>query len=292
MSGPRRFVDLHAHTTASDGSAPPAEVVRMADALGLAAVAVTDHDTTAGLGEARAAAASLAELRLVPGLEVSAACEAGTMHLLGLGIDEDAPAVRELTAWYRSAREERNPKILARLRAMGVPIDMEDVLAVAGRGAPGAARIVSRVHIAEALRRKGFVASADEAFARYIGSGAPAYVAKARRDPGDVIAAIRAGGGAAVLAHPVQLGCEDAGRLEALVRRLRDAGLDGIEVYHGDHTDAQTRGYLDLARRLGLLVTGGSDFHGAAKPGVRLGRPRVPISVVAEPWASRWFGDR
>ncbi len=285
----RRFVDLHTHSTASDGGFGPAEVVRLADAAHLAAVALTDHDTTDGLPDARAAAGQFPDLSLIPGVEVSAIFSPGTLHVLGLGIDEDAPALRELTAHFQAAREARNPKIISRLQAMGLRIDLDDVRAVAPRPPDGRRRIISRLHMARALQEKGFVRSVAEAFARYVGDGGPAYVAKERLSPGEVIAAIHASGGAAVAAHPVQMRCRDRRHLERVIRSLVDVGLDGIEVYHTDHTDEQARRYLDLARRLNLLVTGGSDFHGQAKPEALLGRPRTPISLVGEPWASRWL---
>jgi hypothetical protein len=290
MSRMRRFVDLHTHTTASDGSIAPAELVRLADAERLAAVAVTDHDTTDGLTDARASATRFPRLALVPGVEISVAYEPGTMHVLGLGIAEGSTPMRELTDWYRAARRERNPRIIAKLQAMGLPVDMDDVLAVARAPGGRAGTIISRVHIAETLRRKGCVTTTAEAFDRYIGSHAPAYVHKRRRQPADAIAQIRAAGGTAVLAHPVQLRCDGPRQLEQILRQLMDAGLEGIEVYHTDHSDQQTRHYLELARRLGLVVTGGSDLHGLVRSAAKLGRPRVPISVVAEPWASRWFG--
>lgn len=287
----RRFVDLHTHSTASDGTVSPAELVRLADVAHLAAVALTDHDTVAGLAEARAAARGCPQLRFVPGVEVSAAYAPGVMHILALGIDDAHPAVAKLVGQFVDARNDRNPKIIAKLQELGLRIDMADVLAVAtqlrSRGDSG---IVSRMHMAEALRRKGCVASIQEAFERYIGSGAPAFVDKERLQPADVIAAIRAGGAPAVLAHPVQLRCEDDDHLERIVRSLVDVGLEGIEVYHSDHDDVQTRLYLELARRFGLLVTGGSDFHGTGKPHVRLGRPRVCLSAITGPWARSWLG--
>jgi len=290
-ASPRRFVDLHAHSTASDGSDAPAELVRKADARGLAAVALTDHDTTAGLAEARAAAKSLPDLRFVAGVEVSAVYEPGTMHVLGLGIDESAGPLQRMTARFRAARRERNPRILARLRALGVPVSMEDVCRQAGRAAGEGGGIISRLHIAQAIVAAGRAADRKDAFARYVGAGAPAYVAKERLAAGEIIAAIHAASGAAVLAHPVQLQCPDLDAMDALVRRLMDAGLDGIEAYHSDHSDEQTRQYIELARRHGLLITGGSDYHGPGKPHVALGRPAVPAAILDEPWASRWLAD-
>ncbi len=285
--GSRRFVDLHAHSNRSDGTLAPAELVGLADAEGLAAVALTDHDTAAGLAEARTAAADRPELCFVPGIEISAEYPPGTLHILGLGIDENAPALRAITDRLLAARAERNPKMVAKLQAMGVDVDMDDVRAelTAGGDAP---EIVTRLHIAEAVRRKGYARSAQDAFERYVGKGAPAYVDKERVPPGEAIAALRDAGGEAVLAHAVQLRCATGDELAAMVRRLADAGLTGIEAYHSDHSPEQTRRCLGLAAELGLYVTGGSDFHGGGKPHVRLGRPRVPIAALDPELLGAW----
>lgn len=288
----RRFVDLHTHSTASDGTRSPAEVVALADEAGLAALALTDHDTTSGLAEARAAAVARPGLRLVPGVEVSARYTGGTMHILGLGIDENAPALRRLLASFIGARNDRNPKILAKLRAIGIDVDMDDVLGAAESFDPGRQHVIGRMHIAEAMRVKGYAQSIQDAFARYLGNGGTAFVDKERLEPHEAIEGIVAGGGAAVLAHPVQLNLGDGQELEDCVHRLAGAGLGGIEVYHPDHSPEQTRRYLDLARQLGLLVTGGSDFHGTAKPGVSLGRPKVPLAAITGPLAEIVLGIR
>jgi len=277
----RRFVDLHTHSTASDGALPPAEVVWQADRRRLAAVALTDHDTTAGLAEARAAADDFEDLRFVPGIEVSARFQPGTMHILGLGIDENSPALAELARFLREARKQRNPQIVERLGALGARIDMDDVLAVAA-GARGQIddRPIGRMHIAEAMRRKGLVRTTDEAFGKFLAKGGPAYVDRQRWTPARTIQAIRAAGGVPVLAHPSQLNYENRAQLMRIVRNLAAHGLEGIEAYHGDHSARQTRFYVALAKRLGLCVTGGSDFHGPAKPHVQLGRPRVPLGAL------------
>jgi len=166
---------------------------------------------------------------------------------------------------------------------------MDDVLAVAGGPAARPGRVVGRAHIAEALRRKGFVHSKTEAFQRYIAHDGPAYVDKERFTSRQVLATIHDADGVAVLAHPVQLGCGNSAQVRRVLQELVLAGLDGIEVYHTDHTPAQIRLYLDLARRLRLGVTGGSDFHGSAKPESCLGRPRVPLSCLDGDFAERLF---
>ncbi len=289
----RRFVDLHTHSTASDGAFPPAEVIRLAEAQQLAAVALTDHDTAAGLAEARVAAGEFPQLCFVPGIELSAKFSPGTLHIIGLGINDQAPALRRLTRQLVDARNDRNPRIIARLQEMGLAIEMDDVLAVVS---PGAGRwggeIVGRVHIAEALRQKGQVRTTQEAFDRYIGNGGLAYVDKERLGPAEVISAIHEAGGLAALAHPMQLQCDNSAQLERVAGDLKAAGLDGIEVYHSDHSHTKTRLYMDLAKRLKLEVGGGSDFHGHVKPNVRLGRPSVPISALGKTVSQRLLGSR
>ena len=275
----RRFVDLHTHSTASDGTLTPEELIRQAEARQLAAVALTDHDTTAGLRRAHLAARQCPALRFVPGVEVSARSARGTLHILGLGIDETAEPLARLLCQLRQARAERNPRILAKLQALGLAIDMDDVRGAGGQDACGPA-VIGRLHIAEALRRRACVRSVQDAFAKYLRDGGPAYVDKERLAPGQVIDAIVASGGLAVLAHPAQLQCDNRAQLERIVRELLAQGLEGLEVYHSDHNPAQTREFLDLAGRLGLCVTGGSDFHGSPKPQATLGRPRVPLSMI------------
>jgi predicted metal-dependent phosphoesterase TrpH len=153
---------------------------------------------------------------------------------------------------------------------------LDDVVAAAGGG------VISRLHVANVLVGKGCVKTVAEAFERYIGEGRPAYVDKERLTPSEAMAAIRAAGGVAVIAHPIHLGCANSAQLHHVVTTLMHDGAEGIEVYHSDHDDLHTRQYLDLARRLGLLVSGGSDYHGAGKPEVRLGRPAVPLAAAQQ----------
>jgi len=281
MAPARRFVDLHTHSTASDGSLNPAQVVERADERDLAAVALTDHDTVDGLAPAGEAAAAFPALKLVCGIEVSARWPDGTLHLLGLGIDPPSQATRDLAAALLGARRDRNPRILARLGELGIPMEMDELLALK-QDRPEGEPVIGRLHIAQRLVARHVVASIQEAFARYLGPGGRAYVDKERLAPRDVIAAIHAAGGLAVLAHPVGLGCQNAAQLQRAVKDFADDGLDGIEVYHTDHDERQTRQYLDLARQFSLGVTGGSDFHGQGKPDAILGRPRVPLAVLSE----------
>ena len=273
----RRFVDLHTHTTASDGSLAPTELIALADRLKLAAIAVTDHDTTAGLAPARAAAETCPELAFIPGVEVSATFAGGTMHLLGLGVDANSAKLTQMLDLLATGRLERNPAIIAKLNALGLELTMEAVVAFAEP-----AGILSRNHIAQAMVQRGHVASRTEAFDRYLTSDGPAYVSRTKLDPAETIAAIRDAGGLAVLAHPKQLNCENAAQLERIMRELMEAGLEAIEVYHSDCDPVRVRQYLDLTRKLGLVAIGGSDFHGRGKPDVELGRPRVPLSLLPD----------
>ncbi|KPK80670.1 MAG: hypothetical protein AMJ81_11630 [Phycisphaerae bacterium SM23_33] len=271
----RNFVDLHTHSAASDGTLPPAEVVWLAERKRLAAVALTDHDTADGLAEAARAARPLA-VRFIPGIEISAQFTGGALHLVGLGIDPADRGLRAVLGQLMAARRQRNPRMIEKLRRLGVDITMAEVRALAG----GA--VVGRLHMAQVLCRKGRARTVQEAFGRYLGCGAPAFVDKERLTPRQALEGIHAAGGLGVLAHPPQLNYGNLAQLERIVRSLVRHGLDGLEVYHPDHTPDQTRWYLDLARRLGLLVAGGSDFHGAGKPEVRLGRPKVPLAAVEQ----------
>lgn len=271
----RRFVDLHVHSTASDGATAPAELVLLAERKRLAAVALTDHDTTAGLGEAAEAARDL-PVRFVPGVEVSARFPGGTLHMLGLGIDAAAGPLRDLTRRLRESRNQRNPKMVTRLRALGIDVTMPELRRRAGGG------LVGRMHMAMLLQEKGCVRSVDEAFASYLGPRGAAFVDKERAEAAEAIDAIHAAGGLAILAHPALLNCANTAQLRRVCLWLAHAGLDGIEAYHGDHTDAQTRTVLTLAGELGLLVSGGSDFHGPNKPQGRMGLPRAPLAAVEQ----------
>ena len=230
--------------------------------------------TLGGLAEAADAAKNFSDLIFVPGVEISARFSGGMLHILGLGVEPQSPQLQRTLDELLSARNERNPRIVQKLTELGMPLTMEDVRREAGGG------VLGRLHIAQAMVTKNYVASTQQAFARWIGDGKPAYVEKERLEPAGAIAAIHAAGGLAIVAHPIQLRCPNRLHLERVVREHVESGLDGIEAYHSDHSPEFTRICLDLARRLGLCVTGGSDFHGLGKPGVCLGRPRVPVAAL------------
>jgi len=263
-------IDLHTHSTASDGTLTPAELMRAAKAAGIAAIALTDHDTFAGLPEARAEAA-IQGVELVPGCELSLEYRGLPTHLLALFVDErPGHVVGELTR-VREARARRNDIMLEKLRGVGVRLDLADV----ERHATG---VLGRPHMAQAMLEAGVVKTFDEAFTRFLGRGGLAYVPKEKLTPEVAIAAVHADGGLAVLAHPYLLS-QQPRQIEAMLEELAGLGLDGVEVFYTEHSDAYTALLLRLAGRLGLLPSGGSDFHGAVKPGVKLGRGRGGLFV-------------
>ncbi|GFK93112.1 5'-3' exoribonuclease [Fundidesulfovibrio magnetotacticus] len=269
-----RLVDLHTHSNASDGELSPAQVVRLASQAGLAAVALTDHDTLQGLPEARAAGME-AGIEVIPGCELSVVHQGRELHLLGLWVRPDGELSTVLES-LRAGREDRNRRIVEKLAGMGVAIDYDEVVELA-QGTVG------RPHIARILLERGLVRDYDAAFRQYLGRHGRAFVAKEEL-PAYLAARVLADGGATVaLAHPYLLGA--SGRdMEELARRFQLLGVDAIEAYYTEHSDQKTREYLELARRLDLGVCGGSDFHGAVKPGIRLGvgkgRLKVPESVL------------
>ncbi len=258
------LIDLHVHSNASDGTFAPAEVVRLAGEGGLKALALTDHDTIDGLAEAVAAGAAYG-VEVIPGIEVSARYPGGTMHILGLDIEYGNGHLGERLAVLQGARAERNPQIIAKLNALGFPISLEQVARISGAGQMG------RPHIARALMEAGYVSSIQEAFDLYLSYRGKAYVSKFRFPPEEAIAMIREVQGVPVLAHPFTLGLGSARALKNTLEELTAVGLAGIEAIYAEHTPEQEALYLRLARELGLLVSGGSDFHGDNKPEIVLG---------------------
>jgi predicted metal-dependent phosphoesterase TrpH len=259
-----KLIDLHIHSTASDGSYAPAEVVRQAKEGGLTAIALTDHDTVDGLAEALAAG-DREGLEVIPGVEISAQFPGGTMHILGLFVDYHNGLLDKRLAVLKQARIDRNPRIIAKLNALGLRITMAQVEAIAGGGQIG------RPHIARALMESGYVSDLQEAFDKYLGWQRAAYVSKFRFPPPEALAMIREAKGIPVLAHPFTLNLGSAGALKKLIVELQGLGLAGLEVYYSEHTPEQEALYLKLARELDLVVTGGSDFHGDNKPEITLG---------------------
>jgi len=258
-------IDLHCHSTASDGRARPEELIAKAKAIGLRALALTDHDTVAGL-EAFSAAGRASGIETVPGVEVSAESKKGTMHILGLLVNPAHASFKEFLGQLAAGRKVRNPQIVDKLCELGLKLTMEEVELEAGvkDDGPGGGAIdksVGRPHIAAVLIKKGYVKDKQEAFDKYLAKGAPAYFSRFTASPEESIRQIHAAGGLAVLAHPHYLS-SDAAELEQLVGKLKEAGLDGIEVFYSTHTREQTALSQKLAQQFDLVPSGGSDFHG------------------------------
>ncbi len=270
-------IDLHAHTTQSDGTLTPGELVRLAADLGLRAVAVTDHDTTAGWAEAEEAGRAC-RVEILPGCEITARFPSRSMHILAYGFAAREKAVSEMLAQVRGGRETRNPRILARLAEMGVRVSMDEVKAAA------AGEVIGRPHIAKVMVAKGYVPDVKAAFSLYLKDGGPAYVAQESVEPSEVIATVKDAGGVTVLAHPKQLRLDGAPAYEALVSDLAAKGLGGIEVHHPSQDGAQRAMFAGIARRFSLVESAGSDFHGANKPDIVLGSGDGTIVVGYEIW--------
>ena len=266
-------IDLHLHTRYSDGSLTPAEVVALAHQAGVTAMAITDHDIVDGIPHAMEAATKFG-IEVIPGVELSSRWNGQELHVLGYCFDRQDPAFQDHLARQRRSRHDRNPQAVERLNALGLELSEDEVRAKAGSDSIG------RPHIAQVLVDKGYVRDTREAFDRYLGEGAAAYVPRTLADTRDVIAWIRNAGGVPVLAHPTWTRCEGE-PLYRLCTCLKEAGLLGLEVFYSTHTRKQTSRYLELAKRLDLLVTGGSDFHGAANPAIQVGRGKGTLKVPA-----------
>jgi len=265
-------VDLHSHSMVSDGSETPGEVVRLAAAAGLEALALTDHDVLAGLESAKKAAAGH-DLELIPGVELSLDWSAiapdsdrrGGMHLVVLWLDDRPGPLQDRLAGLRRGRDDRNHTILERLAQLGVDVPMEEVMTRAGEGSVG------RPHIAGVMVDRGYVPDIATAFEQYLAQGAPAYVGRTRLSPEEAIRLSLDSGGVPILAHPHTLGYEDDSTLEGVVRHLAEMGLVGLESHHSAIEPPRRRFLRRLAGRVGLVPSGGSDFHGSYKPGIRIG---------------------
>lgn len=259
--------DLHTHTLYSDGTETPQQLIALAIAAGLSALAITDHDTMEGY-EVAARSGPTQGLELIPGLEMSASFEGREVHMLGFFLNPADAALQQFLSSQRQRRIERIHEMVARLQALGVSVTPEDVFAAAGKGAVG------RPHVAQALVNRGYVSTLKEAFERYIGANGPAYIPGSPVLPQAAMRTIRQAGGIPVLAHPVYL------KDDALIDQWAQEGLAGLEVYHSSHTPEVIRRYEQIAERLQLLKTGGTDYHGTAKEGVAIGTATVPYALV------------
>lgn len=268
---------MHTHTTASDGKQSPSDNVRLAAEAGLAAVAITDHDTVAGVSEALDAGFRYG-IVVVPGVEISTADNGTDIHILGYGISWRDPVLLGRLEELRAVRGQRNERILARLNELGMPIAMEEVAAEA-QTSPRGDGSIGRPHIADVLVRRGFAANMKDAFDRYLGEGGAAHIVPPRIAPEEAIRWIHEAGGVAVVAHPGLY------RNDELVERLLEVGgADGIEAFHSDHDEAAEQRYSRMAAKAGKLVTGGSDFHGTRQGVVfhgPIGSRTVDASIVS-----------
>ena len=263
------MIDLHCHSTASDGTLPPAELVAAAIASGLQAVALTDHDTTDGLGDFLAAAAGKAHFLAIPGIELSCQVSTGdNCHIVGLFVDSGCPELMALTAQIRTRREERNVRILGRLSELGLSLTMAEVEACCGGD------VIGRPHFARALVERGYCRNQQEAFRNLLGRGRPAYSGRSPVPAAECLAVLRQASAVTIWAHPMTSSVMTPARCRKVVSELQAGGLDGIEAYYPDHTQAQTQTVLAIARENRLLVSGGSDFHGANMADIALGRGR------------------
>lgn len=272
-------VDLHSHTTASDGSDTPEHLVEIAVETGLESLAVTDHDTQEGL-EAALKAASGTSLELIPGVELSLEFDGGGMHLIVLWLSPGSGPLQDRLEELRSGRDTRNLRIVETLTGLGMPITIEEVEKEAGGGSVG------RPHIAAVMMAHGYVSDIRTAFDLWLGKGKPGYVGRPRLEPEEAIGLARESGGVPILAHPHTLGLTTAAAMGEVLTRLKSAGLVGLEAVYSTYRRHERYGYADLARRFDLVPSGGSDYHGEYKPGLQLGSGYgdlvVPASLLEE----------
>ena len=269
--------DLHMHSTHSDGTMTPRELVLQAKETGLSAVALTDHDTTSGMAEMQQAGREL-DVRVLSGVEISVEYAGKTVHMLGYCFDAAGESLQVALDELVRGRTERNHEIIRKLQSLGIDISYAEVVAESG------GKVVGRPHFAAVMLRKGAVENRQQAFDEYLASGAKAYVDRLKFSPEDSVRMIREAGGVAVLAHPKFVRLQPDEKIDEVVERLVEAGLGGIECWYSMHSPEETNHYLEIARRFNLVVTGGSDFHGGAKPdiamGTGLGDLCVPLSCA------------
>lgn len=261
--------DLHIHTCFSDGTFSPREVVEKAKAAGLSAIAITDHDSVDGIPFAQEAGREM-DVEIVPAIELTAEEKDSEIHILGYFIDYENAPFLEFLEKLRKERIERTSKIISKLQKLGVDINIEDVLKAAGTGAVG------RLHLACCLKEKGYIKNIYDAFTKYIGEGKPAYVKRQRLSPQKTIEIIENLGGVSIIAHPHSI------KNESIVEDLIKMGIEGLEVFHSDHSKRTSDYFLKLAKSYNLIITGGSDCHGLRKEKILIGTVKVPYNVVEE----------
>ena len=268
------MIDLHLHTTASDGCLTPKQLVEMAVERGMEAISITDHDTINGLTEGAAKAGELG-IKFINGVELSSECDGREIHILGYFLNPEDDKFKSELKKMQEARDNRNYKILEKLAQYRMYITMEELEEEAGGD------IISRAHIANLMLKKGYVYTKGEIFKRYLGIGGVAYVPKGDLTPERAVEIIRENGGIASLAHPKYI-YEDEGKLMGIIEKLKVAGLEAMEVYYSSFSLKEVVKYKKLARRAGLLLTGGSDYHGGNKGSIEIGDGSVPMKVYEE----------
>jgi predicted metal-dependent phosphoesterase TrpH len=267
------MIDLHCHSTESDGAVTPGGLIDLATACGLSAIALTDHDTVSGI-DAFLAAGRGRRLQCVPGVEI--ACQGdgnAIMHVVGLWMDHRNPALLRLLEGIREGRHRRNVCMVDRLRQLGCALDLEAITALAG------GEVVGRPHFAQALMRGGFCRSHRDAFDRFLGRGKPGYVSRDITPVAEALRVLSAAGGVCIWAHPLMGNSVTGAYLRRVVERLRPLGLDGIEVYYADYGPSETRSAKGHAEAWGVLQSGGTDFHGTNVPGIALGVGRGALNT-------------
>ncbi|MEJ2657810.1 MAG: PHP domain-containing protein [Desulfobacterales bacterium] len=273
-------IDLHIHSTASDGTFSPSEILTLAQDLNIAAISITDHDTLEGSKSALALGIP-PSVKFLTGVEISAdppdsISLAGSFHILGYAVDVDHPGLNHTLSKLKDSRKNRNPRILRLLSALGIEITFDELRDLAEENQLG------RPHIARLMVKKGYVSSIDAAFDQYLGNGKPAYVDRFRFGCEETIQIILNAGGIPVLAHPMLLGIRQNEMFEDLIAMLTDMGMKGMEVYYPEHTSDLTAYYTRIARRHDLLITGGTDFHGDIKPEIQMGSGKGDLYVPYE----------
>jgi predicted metal-dependent phosphoesterase TrpH len=277
------MIDLHMHSSFSDGSHTPEELIAEAAQLGLTAIALTDHDTVRGIPRFMEAAVGTT-VQAIAGVEVSTSFPHGDLHLLGYFVDHLDPVLKEQLDWIRNARQARNEEILHKLNKLGLHMSWRDVREQAGE------HVIGRPHFARAMVARGYVRDVKEAFRRYLTRGSPAYAQRRSLSSQEAIDVIRGAGGVAALAHPYTLKLNQI-QFRDVLQELRNLGLGALECYYPAHSLEQTRGFIQLARELDLVATGGTDYHGVHSPDLRIGHGlgslNVPDDVLDQLLAKR-----
>jgi predicted metal-dependent phosphoesterase TrpH len=271
-----KYIDLHSHSTASDGSFSPSELIVKAEEIGLSALALTDHDTVSGLPEFMEAASGHDSIEAIPGVEVSVEFKGKEVHIVGLFVDFTCSSFLDMLSEIRNHRNQRNELIITKLQGMGFDITLQELLDVAG------GESIGRPLLAKILIEKRYFTEVQEVFDKCLKRGAPAYCARVLPTPERAIREIHNAGGVAIWAHPLYRAANDRTYLRKVLRELTKFGLDAVEAYYTSFNTAQTRAVMDVAEEFSLPLSGGSDFHGANQKGIELGRGFGELAVPYE----------